>query len=87
MDYSNVPNEQGLIETPFTQIKEGDNFFVQGDDTLYRARCDTTLNDSGDAFVLMAEDIDFNQKPFGVAKNSTGYAPRFYVVPPNVEEE
>ena len=50
------------------------------DGTIYRALENARMSDSGDAYLIVGEDADFNTKTFGVAKNATGYAPKFYVM-------
>lgn len=80
-EYSLVDNvTKGFVEKQFTQIKKGDNFVEQGDDTIYRAQDDVKLTPAGDIYFVIGEDEEFNTKVFGHGKNSLGYAPKYFVL-------
>lgn len=89
MDYSLLSNTpDGLVEIAFTKIKKGMCFVTsEGDGKLWRANCDTHRSPNGDAYVLEAENAEFETRGFGISKNSLAYAPKFYMLVEEPKEE
>lgn len=69
----------GFVQTPFTAIKKGDVFFEEGRESMLRATSSVQLSPTGGAYMLTAEDIDFETVIIGHAKNAMAYIPKYFV--------
>ena len=82
-NYSTISNDPpGHERIAISEIKKGDVFTFEGaeDGALYRATKDVYWTDDRSGLLIEAEDVDFKPVVFAHAKNSLGYAPKYYKV-------
>lgn len=78
--YSIITDDpEGHQRIPISEIREGDVFTYEGaEGALFKAMKDVYWTDDKSGLIIEAEDVDFKPVVIAHAKNSLGYAPKYY---------
>lgn len=78
--YSEAEKNKNIKETPFTQIRKNDLFFIEGQQNGYKALTDVTISKTGAAYELIAETSDGKEGLVQESKNNLAYSKKYFIV-------